>query len=36
MGALTLTVLREVRDAVEQSRLESEDDEGEQDVPYFP
>ena len=28
MGALTLTVLREVRDAVEQRRLQSEDDDG--------
>jgi hypothetical protein len=28
MGALTLIVLREVRDAVEQRRLQSEDDDG--------
>jgi hypothetical protein len=29
MGALTITVLREMRDAVEQRRLGSEDDDGE-------
>jgi hypothetical protein len=29
MGALTITVLREMRDAVEQRRLQTEDDDGE-------